>query len=400
MSGKEEKDRLIEEFLAINPIKKSDAQFFLEASNWDINLALSNSYDNKQIKDDSDSEYEEEINDGEISNSSPLIDAPQSSTQRRSNRLSEAKPKPTTSNLRSGNRIATLNYDSEDSEEKKQDWYTGGEKSGLNVLAPGSEGPDQDDLVQKLLKKAQQFLNFLFLFTFRQLPFDELPGGKRRSERNKGKRLINTIEDSESEDESPELETVTRTLHIWRNGFSIEDGALYSFDEPRSQSILEKLLQGHAPLDILDVKPGQPVEMLVSKKTDQDFVQQKAKLKPFQGKGSRLGNIGPSFVSSPSAEPISQQSSSVDKNPIVVNEDLPTTQVLVNLADGTRLKVKLNLTNTISDLKSMVVALTSNSSNNRDFTLKTTYPVKILTDLNQTIEDAKLSNSVVFQTLI
>ncbi|OMJ23363.1 UBX domain-containing protein 3 [Smittium culicis] len=399
MADQEKQTQIIDEFVSINPINKSDARFFLEASNWDLNLALSNSYDNRQIKNDSDPEYEAEVSQ-ESAPSSPIQQHTPSSTQRRSERLPQpsdqrrserqAQQKSATTSYVPKKKIATLNYDSDDSEKEKQDWYTGGEKSGLNVLAPGSEGDNQDDLVQKILKKAQQ-----------QLPFEEGSSGIRRSARNKGKRLINTLEDSESqEEEGSDLETVTRTLHIWRNGFSIDDGALYSFNDPKSQAILQQILQGQAPLDILNVKVGQPVELVVSKKSNEDFVQQKPKLKAFQGKGSKLSSSTSTAPSASSPNTASSEPSDLTSDPLQVNEELPTTKVLVNLADGTRLAVKVNLTNTIKQLKAHVSFMKPNVSNGRDFTLKTTYPVKILTQLDQTIEEANLANSVVFQTLI
>ncbi|OMJ30184.1 UBX domain-containing protein 3 [Smittium culicis] len=390
MADQEKQTQIIDEFVSINPINKNDARFFLEASNWDLNLALSNSYDNRQIKNDSDPEYEAEVSQ-ESAPSSPIEQQASSSPQRRSERLPQpsgqrrsvrqSEQKSATTSYVPKKKIATLNYDSDDSEKEKQDWYTGGEKSGLNVLAPGSEGDGQDDLVQKILKKAQQ-----------QLPFEEGSNGNRRSARNKGKRMINTLEDSESheEEEGSDLETVTRTLHIWRNGFSIEDGALYSFNDPKSQAILQQILQGQAPLDILNVKVGQPVELVVSKKSNEDFVQQKPKLKAFQGKGSKLSSSTP--AAAPSAH--ASEPSDLTLDPLKVNEELPTTKVLVNLADGTRLAVKVNLTNTINQLKAHVSFTKPNVSNGKDFTLKTAYPVRILTQLDQTIEEANLANSV------
>ncbi|PVU92739.1 hypothetical protein BB559_003626, partial [Furculomyces boomerangus] len=54
--------------------------------------------------------------------------------------------------------IKTLDRDSseEQSEKEEEDWYAGGEKSGISIKAPGSAQADSIDLVGKILKKAAE----------------------------------------------------------------------------------------------------------------------------------------------------------------------------------------------------------------------------------------------------
>jgi hypothetical protein len=57
--------------------------------------------------------------------------------------------------------------------------------------------------------------------------------------------------DEDDEDEDAEDEVAVRTLHLWSNGFSIEDGPLMSYDDPKNKEILEALNSGFVPVSVL-----------------------------------------------------------------------------------------------------------------------------------------------------
>lgn len=108
----------------------------------------------------------------------------------------------------------------------------------------------------------------------------------------------------------------------------------------------------HAPPSILNVQPGQHVELRVTKRTEEDYVPPKG-TKLFSGEGHRLGAVVPdfstgtsgtsmpgSFPSSANASTSAARGSSEDKPSISpkfeVDQTLPTTSVQIRLADGTR----------------------------------------------------------------
>lgn len=95
-------------------------------------------------------------------------------------------------------------------------------------------------------------------------------------------------------------------------------------------------------MSLLNVRHGQPVDVRVARKQDEDYVPPpKAPPKPFEGAGHRLGSPaayspGPS---TPGAFPSS--SSSASQAPasipqVTVDESQPTTSVQIRLADGTK----------------------------------------------------------------
>lgn len=115
-------------------------------------------------------------------------------------------------------------------------------------------------------------------------------------------------------DDDPEAneEVVTRHLTLWSNGFSINDGPLLSYQE--HSTILQDLNQGRAPLQLLNVKFGQRVDLQVQKRMEEEYVPQKPTMKAFEGSGNRLGapapDIGGSSSASPAAGAAAQTSSS------------------------------------------------------------------------------------------
>lgn len=79
-----------------------------------------------------------------------------------------------------------------------------------------------------------------------------------------------------------------------------------------------------------------------------------------------------------------------------VDESQPVTSVQVRLADGTRLLPRFNHHHTINDIRAFIDSSSPGAS--RAYQLQVMgFPPKVLTDLNQTIEQAGLANSVLIQ---
>lgn len=169
---------------------------------------------------------------------------------------------------------------------------------------------------------------------------------------------------------------VQRTLHFWSDGFSVDDGDLYRSDDPQNASILEGIRRGRAPLSIMNVAPGQEVDVEI-KQHEEKYTRPKPKYKPFAGSGQRLGSPTPVIRTSqpePAAAPASSEPAKPD-----VDESQPVVTLQIRLGDGTRLTSRFNTTHTIGDVYSFVAA-SSPASQSRAWILMTTFPSKELTD--------------------
>ncbi|KAF5361436.1 hypothetical protein D9758_006167 [Tetrapyrgos nigripes] len=295
--------------------------------------------------------------------------------------------------------------DSDGEEPDTENWFTGGERSGLSVQNPnsGRRGGGDRDIVQDLLQRAaragppppRQSGDRKFLGGGHTLGSDEVES------------TYIPDPDAVERDQEPTIRRIT----FWRNGFTVEDGELYRFDDPNNRHILEEIQAGRAPPSILNVEPGEPVELRVAQRTSEDWTPSST---PFSGTGHRLGAPVPEISSGsgtssnmPGSFPSGSTAGSNETGPstgerpsmntlFAVDQTQPTTSVQIRLADGTRMVCRMNLTHTVLDLRNFINA--SRPENlTRPYTIGTTFPNRTLDDMTQTIEAAGLKNSVVVQ---
>ena len=116
------------------------------------------------------------------------------------------------------------------------------------------------------------------------------------------------------------------------------------------RGIDEWRMASRAPPQILDVLPGQPVELRVAKRLSENYTAPpKRPTAAFSGSGHRLGSPAPAIVSHNSHMPMpgsfpsapSDSGGGSSARPSVntrfeVDQTLPMTSVQIRLADGTR----------------------------------------------------------------
>jgi len=318
-----------------------------------------------------------------------------------------------------GRRFGTLGDDSDDGDDEPQNYFAGGERSGINVQNPDRD-PDVPgrNLMRDLLARA--------LNAGPAEPELERPGGQRSSVFSGAGYTLGSDEiesayvPDPNEPPNPAEETAIRHLTFWRDGFSVEDGDLRRYDDPAQAQILSEINAGRAPPSILDVLPGQPVELRVSRRTDEDYVP--TPRRGFAGSGNRLGGVVPESSGAPAPVPVPQvgmpgafpladgsfltaasapqpaqtRETASAGTRFAVDQTKPTTSVQVRLADGTRMVARMNLTHTVGDLRSFINASRPENTA-RPYTIGTTFPNRTLDDDNVTIEAAGLRNSVIVQ---
>ncbi|KAL1601954.1 protein phosphatase regulator [Nothophoma quercina] len=273
--------------------------------------------------------------------------------------------------------------DEDDKDDENQDFFAGGEKSGLAVQNPNQANPR--DHINNILKRARQ-----------NAP---RPGGDDERPTSRFTGSGNTlggddtpsrhIPDPDASQPAPQPRA-HRELHLWRDGFSVDDGPLFRYDDPANARTLEMINTGHAPLHILNVEHGQEVDVEVHAHKDEDYKQPKKKYVPFGGSGQRLGSPTPG--ASTSAAPAAASSSATTASAstgsaqpsVEVDTSAPTVTLQIRLGDGTRMQSRFNTTHTIGDVYSFVDRA---STDGRAYALMTTFPSKELTDKAQVLGD-------------
>lgn len=180
-------------------------------------------------------------------------------------------------------------------------------------------------------------------------------------------------------------DTQTRILHLWEDGFSIEDGPLRRFDDAQNAADLNMIRQGRAPLHLMGVRHDQPVDVQLIKH-DENYKPQPKVYKPFSGSGQRLGSPTPGgsvFSAAPAPAAVTPPAAAAPSTPAVpevpIDPAQPTLALRVQLADGTRLPARFNTTNTVGDVYEFIERASS-GNNGRPWVLATTFPNKDHTD--------------------
>ncbi|CCM00209.1 uncharacterized protein FIBRA_02237 [Fibroporia radiculosa] len=303
--------------------------------------------------------------------------------------------------------------DENDSATQGESWFAGGERSGISVQNPDRPGATPGgNLVRDLLRRAAEA----------GPPSSATSDSVRSTVFSGGGHTLGSdeVESQFIPDPSvpagPEEETAIRHLTFWQDGFSVEDGELMRYDDPANSQILGEIHAGRAPPHILNVAPGQPVELRVVKRLNDDYTPSpKARgSNTFSGTGHRLGSPIPPITgtgsasssgsgSMPGSFPVasgtvpqgSRNTESISTR-FEVDQSLPTTSVQVRLADGTRMVCRMNLIHTVGDIRNFINA-SRPENNSRPYTINTAFPNRVLDNETQTIEAAGLVNSVVLQ---
>lgn len=150
----------------------------------------------------------------------------------------------------------------------------------------------------------------------------------------------------EEEDEEPQ----TRSLTFWQDGFSIEDGPLMRYDDPKNKDLLESIKSGRAPPSLFGVRYNQPLQINVAQRTNEPYQAPPKVTKPFEGSGNRLGSAAPEVSGSGSATPSmpggilhggstgssGPASQTTQPTEFSVDASKPTTNIQLRLGDGTK----------------------------------------------------------------
>ncbi|XP_051125023.1 plant UBX domain-containing protein 4-like [Andrographis paniculata] len=268
--------------------------------------------------------------------------------------------------------------DSDSDSDRPQEYYTGGEKSGMLVQDP-SQGHNEVDAI---FEQARQLGAV-------QGPVENFqPSSSSRSFSGTGRLLSGeTVQNAPQQPGS-----VVHNIVFWRNGFTVNDGPLRRMDDPENAQFLESIRKSECPKELGPPDRRSPVHVNLIRR-DENFPEPDVSQVPFQGVGRTLGSSSTTESNPASATLLSAPPPS---RGLVVDSSLPSTSIQLRLADGTRMVARFNHHHTIADIRAFIDA--SRPEGLRSYQLQTVgFPPKVLTDLDQTIEQAGLLNSVVIQ---
>ncbi|XP_062229327.1 plant UBX domain-containing protein 4-like [Phragmites australis] len=425
---------MVESFCAVTSATPEEAAFFLESHNWALESAVHSFYDSADgdgdagaadpappppppaAGDDAESEDEDYVGGGDVDRDdedyigdddedededAALAAAAAAATAeerrtpakrqkrshdarggsgsgsgRRAGGESGRRNVRTLSDLGGGKRGAGSDEDSEEDEEwaPPPEYYTGGEKSGMVVRDQPKRKNKADEIFKQAKRKGAK-----------QGPFE---ARQRSSSSRNFTGTGRLLSGGTAQPDAPQPpEDIVHNIYFWSNGFTVNDGPLRSFDDPANASFLESIKNSECPTELKPADGKSKVNVNLVRKEEECPEPVKCAA-PFQGERRTLGT--------PSDNTTNAAASSMVAAPrtITVDDSLPSTSLQIRFADGSRLVARFNTSHTIDDVRTFIDATRPEAS---DYTLQAGFPPKPLDDVNKTIEEAGLANSVIIQ---
>ncbi|MCL7035037.1 hypothetical protein MKW94_011808 [Papaver nudicaule] len=399
-----EKEGLVATFCEITSGSKEEALFFLESHNWNLDSAVSTF-----LEEDSNPNPNSIPNlnsptfDSSSPSSSPSQPLPplhppvfQSSVPMASRPDKKPVTKPS-GNRRGGIRtLSDLNRpsgpDSDSDSDGPQEYYTGGEKSGMLVQDPtrgrGRGGNDVDSIFDQ----ARQ-LGAMDGSTEHLQPASSSSGSFAGTGR-----LLSGEPLAPASNPIPQPPEVTSyNIFFYNDGFTVnEDGPFRRLDDPENDPFLESIKRSECPKELQPADRRTQVHVNLIRREGNGPEPEKVQKIAFQGVGRTLGSSSNNVASEQTAAPVTLNTARVPSIGLVVDDTLPSTSIQLRLSDGTRMVARFNYRHTVGDIRAFIDA--SRPGGARTYQLQTMgFPPKPLPDVKQTIEEAGLANSVLIQ---
>ena len=176
---------------------------------------------------------------------------------------------------------------------------------------------------------------------------------------------------------------------LYKNGFIVDEGPFRDLTTEQNRKFVESLGQGYAPQELVDAAVGGSVNVALDNRGHEDYTPPPPPAYvAFGGTGSSLG----SSVASDGAFVFTPDMMARSSVP-VINETSPTTTLQVRTHDGKKLRVKLNISNTVAELLASLAS--QGGTPPGPFTMSHGYPVQYVSAVGQTIAEANLSGAAV-----
>jgi len=397
----EDHDSMITQFQDITGQDADRSRFYLESSGWDVELALGSFYESDVMEVE---DFEAARPQAEAPAPPPVAAPPSRPTPQEKPKAERAptgaSSRPAASNINTfASRFGSSKPDDDDGSsdsdgEEGQAFYAGGsETSGQQILGPKKK--EGAEFVKHMFKKAKEhgaesvdpnssaghsagasarpsFVGSGHTLGSESTPSAVIPGARSK------------------QDEKPR----EFVLKMWQNGFSIDDGPLRAYNDQENREFLSDVAAGRIPRELVREARGGEVMVNMEDHKDKPYEQPKVTVKPFQGSGNVLGSIAPAVVShNTTASTSAALEESEAQKRVNVDTSKPMTTLQVRLASGGRLIVKLNETNSVSDLRRYIRLVKPETPQN--FSLHTTFPNKEHTDDSATLKDAGLLGAAI-----
>ena len=200
--------------------------------------------------------------------------------------------------------------------------------------------------------------------------------------------------------EAPQTHVVT----FWSNGFTVNDGPLRAYDDPRNTPFMEAVSKGQCPPELVPANPTTPININLVRKDADYEPPPEPKYVAFSGAGRTLASP-PSPTAAPpeidTAPPDPAKGTAKGKTPFSgewsCDDSKPSASVQLRLRDGSRKVAKFNLTHTVRDVRAFIASAAPAAAGNGNYALQLAgFPPERLDDEARAVGDG-LAGAVIIQ---
>ncbi|XP_022837620.1 NSFL1 cofactor p47 [Spodoptera litura] len=385
------KEETLRQFCDVTGADEGRSKFFLESSNWQLDVALSSFYEHGGNADEAPS------NPAAAASSLPTLSDSDMESPPGSPLAAQKKDKKKAPSSKFAT-LDSLQQESSSDEEEGQAFYAGGsERSGQQILGPSKGG--RKDIVTEVFKSVRER---------GAVVFEDEPSSTSRGRSafsGVGYRLGQTADDHEPASAGGNQQQQTDQprsvrLRLYREGFTVDSGPLRHYTDPDHADFLNCIRRGEIPPELSGT--GGEVRVSLEDRRHEECPRHIAKPQPFSGKGHLLGSPTPPTVgaTAPVAGDVADRAANqrAAQEAIKIDDSAPVTTIQFRLADGSRLTGRFNHTHTVGDLHAYV-SRAEPSYQLQAFALLTTFPSRELADHAATLAQANILNTTLLQRL-
>lgn len=192
-----------------------------------------------------------------------------------------------------------------------------------------------------------------------------------------------------------------RTVTMYRNGFTVDNGPFRRLDDPSNAPFLTDLAKGRTPkeleADVQKDEEGRVITIGLLDKRFEDYEDQNRKNDSFQTFSGIGTSLGCSTISSSNSGVITPGTTS--PTTFSFNENRPYTSIQMRLMNGNRLVKRVNVDTPVSVLVEYVIQAMGDDDH-KPFVLISGFPPRILTEFGKTVEESQLKGAQITQRAV
>ncbi|CAG9484944.1 ubiquitin regulatory protein, putative [Plasmodium vivax] len=210
---------------------------------------------------------------------------------------------------------------------------------------------------------------------------------------NSGLEVENSDDDMVPSFFTSKLPDNCRHITLYKNGFIIDDGEFRDLQVEENKKFMQNIEAGILPKELAG--KDKTMNVAIKDKSNQVYTKEKMECSnsTYKGQGVKLGSSNTPSVSEEEIKKLAA-SAPTDVKKIDVDDSKPTTTLHVRLYNGKKVSQKFNYDHTVEDLFQFVHSYTP-----INFSLFFDFPLKPIERGGQTLQEAKLIDTLVTQKL-